>query len=58
MNEYCIMKNGDNVHVEYDELKAISFAIGYGADKVIEVFYEGETEVGIETIWERSEDNG
>lgn len=55
MTEYCVMKNGNNVYVEHEEIKAVSFAIGYGADKVLAVLYDGETEIGIETIWEKGE---
>lgn len=52
MNEYCVMHNGNNIHTTRNETEAVCFAIGYGADKVLEVFYDGETEIGCETIWE------
>lgn len=60
--EYCIVKDGDNVDVEFEEDVAIKVAKELDADKVLLVKYKGIDKNGdyygeeTETIWEASDE--
>ena len=56
MSDYCVMKDGDNIAVEYNLNNAINKAIKYNADKILHVFYDkNENETGFETVWEKED---